>query len=395
MRLNTCLFGAVASLAAVASADPTWPASTDELEEIMFQVTGYRARQFGGTVIPCNNEALGPGRHGPAEWIRSAFHDIATTRLISGTRIGGMDGSLQFELNSGENVGQAFRATLDFMKDYHTRKTSIADLLSLGVYYASRACAGPSVPIRGGRIDATEALGAGFIPIPQDQPSGLENKFARMGFSLPEAVELTACGHTLGSVRTANFPTLVAPGDPVLDANGAVGVDSTPTRFDNMIAVEFVANNSTSPLVRGTTSQARRTNSDFKLYNYERNTTIRAMALDAPTDFNARCSRVFQKMIEVVPPGVTLTDPITPYFVKPVNPQLTLNSGGNSFQLTGFIRIRTTGLSADPVTGVSITYQDRNGGNNCDPLSCTFTLNKQGITNGFDDTFDVSSNDFS
>ncbi|KXJ92952.1 heme peroxidase [Microdochium bolleyi] len=388
MRWDTCLLSAMASLAAVAGADPTWPASTDELEEIMFQVTGYRARQFGGTVIPCANQALGPGRHGPAEWIRSAFHDVATTRFSSsGSRLGGMDGSLQFELSSGENVGQAFRATLDFMKDYHTRKTSIADLLSLGVYYASRACAGPAVPIRAGRIDATAGLGTGFIPIPQDQPQGLTNKFSRMGFSLSEGIELTACGHTLGSVHAANFPNLVAADDPVL-VGGAVGLDSTPTKFDNTIAVEYIAWNSTNPLIRGTTSQARRTNSDTKLYSYEgQNQTIGAMARDNPTDFNARCSRVFQKMIEVVPPGVALSDPITPYFVKPVNVQLTLNGGASSFQLNGFIRIRTTGLAADPVTGVSITYKDRNDGSECGALGCTFALSRQGITNGFDDTF--------
>ncbi|KAH7033113.1 uncharacterized protein B0I36DRAFT_105145 [Microdochium trichocladiopsis] len=388
MRWDTCLASAMASLATVARADPTWPASTDELEEIMYQVSGFRARQFGGTVIPCNNKALGPGRNGPGEWIRSAFHDIATTRIANNARVGGMDGSLQFELNSGENTGQAFTTTLVFMKDYFTLRSSIADLLSLGVYYATRSCGGPAVPVRGGRIDATAGLGAGFIPLPGDPPLTFQSKFQRMGFSLSEAIELTTCGHTVGSIHAANSPNVIDPSDPLL-VNGAIGVDSTSSQFDNMNAIEYLAWNSTSPLINGKISTTqRKTNSDTKLYLFEGNVTITAVAQDDPTSYNARCSRVFQKMIEVVPAGVVLTDPITPYFVKPVNLALALNSGADSLQLTGFIRVRTTGLSADPVTGVSITYQDRNGGSSCGVLGCTFKLNKQGLTKGFDDTFD-------
>jgi len=383
MRWNTCFLGAMASLAATASADPTWPASTDEIEEIMYQVSGYRNRQFGGTVIPCNNQALGPGRNGPGEWIRTAFHDIATTR----SGLGGLDASLQFELQSGENVGQAFTTTLGFMKDYFTRQSSMSDLIALGVYYATRACGGPAVPVRGGHVDATSGLGPGYIPLVADPPQSLMNKFARMGFSPSEAVELTTCGHTVGKVHAANFPTVIDPSDPLL-VNGAIGLDGTDTKFDNMNAVEYLANNSTDPLISNVVSRRKRTNSDHNLYNYEQNVTIALVAKDTQTSFNARCSRVFQKMIEVIPNGVTLTDPITPYFVKPVQLQLGLNNGGDTLQFTGFIRIRTTDTTADPVTGVSITYKDRNGGSSCGFLGCVFKLNKQGITNGFDDTFD-------
>jgi hypothetical protein len=74
MRWNTHLLSAVLALSTLTTADPTWPSQVDELEEIMYQVKGYRARQFGGTVIPCSSEAAGPGRHNAAAWLRAAFH---------------------------------------------------------------------------------------------------------------------------------------------------------------------------------------------------------------------------------------------------------------------------------------------------------------------------------
>lgn len=88
---------------------PTWPAPTDDLEDILFLQTGYRARNFSAPVTPCS---LGkaPGRITAAEWLRTAFHDMATANVYLGQ--GGLDASIQFELWSGENAGPAFPGSL-------------------------------------------------------------------------------------------------------------------------------------------------------------------------------------------------------------------------------------------------------------------------------------------
>ena len=74
MRARIFILVAALSLAAGrAKADPTWPAATDEMEEIIFQLQGFRGRLFNDIIAPCNNEAAGPGRATAAEWLRAAF----------------------------------------------------------------------------------------------------------------------------------------------------------------------------------------------------------------------------------------------------------------------------------------------------------------------------------
>src|ERR1051326_456869 len=94
------------------AAAPTWPASSDELEDLMFLNSGYRARAFPAAITPCGTSKKGPGRNAAAEWIRVAFHDMATANTYArGGTTGGLDASLMFELNSGENIGDAFNTT--------------------------------------------------------------------------------------------------------------------------------------------------------------------------------------------------------------------------------------------------------------------------------------------
>ncbi|TGJ86013.1 hypothetical protein E0Z10_g2742 [Xylaria hypoxylon] len=381
MRWNTHFLSAVFSLSTLSRAvDPTWPSAIDELEEIMYQVKGYRSRQFGGTVIPCSSEASGPGRHNAAEWLRVAFHDMATTTIAGGPRQGGMDGSIQYEITSSDNIGPAFNTTLTFMADYYTSKSGVADLLALGVYYAVRSCGGPVVPISSGRVDA-KAAGPIGVPLPQNSAFTFQQQFSRMGFSVPEMIQVVACGHTIGGVHETEFPQIVPVGTT---ANGEAAMDSTVDVFDNKIATEYVAGNTTNPMVVGPSIRATR-NSDFKVFNSDGNETI--STLTNPQTFTNVCATVLRKMIEVVPDGVTLTDPIQPYAVKPVDMQLTLNTMASTMQLTGLIRVRTTDFGTDTAESVSLTYKTRSGGDNCGNLGCTSTADLLGATQGFDDTF--------
>lgn len=159
----------------------------------MYQVTGFKSRGFGGTVIPCSSQASGPGRQNAAEWLRTGFHDMATRNVLTGK--GGLDGSLQFEVGRGENTGPGFKTTLKFMSDYYTNRSSVADLIALGVYYSVRSCGGPAIPIRGGRIDATAAGDIG-VPQPENSLYSFQQRFLGMGFDNTEMVQMTACVST-------------------------------------------------------------------------------------------------------------------------------------------------------------------------------------------------------
>jgi hypothetical protein len=294
-----------------------------------------------------------------------------------------MDGSLQYELTSSDNIGVAFNTTLTFMADYYTSRSSVADLLALGVYYAVRSCSGPVVPIAAGRVDA-KAAGPIGVPLPQNTAFTFEQQFLRMGFSQTEMIQVVACGHTIGGVHEVEFPQIVPVGST---ENGEKPTDSTVDVFDNKIVTEYIAGNTTDPMVVGPSIKATR-NSDFKVFNSDGNVTVKAMA--DPETFSNVCATVLRKMIEVVPDGVTLTDPIQPYAVKPVNMQLTLNAGASTMQLSGLIRARSTNFGDDAADSVTLTYKDRSGGSNCGNRGCTYTAEILGATQGFDDTFVVS-----
>lgn len=375
MGFHTSLIGGLLYLSAATLADPTWPSSIDELEELMYQVEGARNRQFGGTVMPCSSEASGPGRQNAAEWLRTGFHNIATA---SNGR-GGMDGSLQFETNRLENTGPGFATTLEFMSNYYTTRSGVADLIALGVYYSVRSCGGPSIPVRGGRIDATED-GAYGVPQPQNSIQSFQDRFAAIGFSPEEMIQLTACGHTLGGVHEEQFPDIA----PAASDGGEAGLDSTVAAFDNKVVTEYLDGTTKNPLVVGQSVQNGR-NSDGRIFGSDGNVTVSAMR--DPNTFQNTCKAVLQKMIEIVPSGVKLTDPIQPYFVKPVAMQLTLTEDPTIMTMSGFIRVRTTSMGNNFPTSVTVTYKNRNGGSDCGTEGCSFSAGLEGQASGFDDSF--------
>lgn len=303
---------------------------------------------------------------------------MSTHNRFFGT--GGLDGSLQFELQNGENTGPGHRTTLEFYGNYLTSRSGIADLIAAGVYASVRSCGGPVVPLRLGRKDAT-APGSAGVPQPQNSVSTFRQQFDRMGFSPTEMIQLVACGHTLGSVHSSEFPQIVPA------SVGQIPFDTSRAGYDNKIATEYVSGTTTNPLAGGAAVGVGR-HSDFKVFNSDNNATI--STLTDPAVFRTVCQTVLQKMIDVVPPGVTLTEPIAPYAVKPVDMQLTLNTGGTTFLLTGAIRVRTTELPSSSIKNLVLTWKDRNGGNSCGSSgTCSTTSTVQGASTGFDDTFGV------
>ncbi|KAJ3079563.1 hypothetical protein HK102_003693 [Quaeritorhiza haematococci] len=163
--------------------------------------------EFNQIVSSCNGIA--------AEWIRASFHDAGTFDGNSG----GADGSLQFELQDAENFG--LDGTISFFQGTKQRfpDVSMADIIDWGAITSIRACGGPDIPFRAGRVDATSRNREGTLagnpntPIPE-----LIAAFGRQGLSARDFVALSAGSHSVGGRRF-----------------NADGFDGTPDRFDNEI----------------------------------------------------------------------------------------------------------------------------------------------------------------
>ena len=116
--------------------------------------------------------------------------------------------------------------------------TSIAgaDIIALGAVFAVATCGGPIIPYRGGRLDAWTA-GPSGVPEPQQDIQTHTSQFKSAGFNPSEMIQLVACGHTLGGVRSTDFPALVPPGpNPAVPQFANFDTSPTPaTSFDNLV----------------------------------------------------------------------------------------------------------------------------------------------------------------
>jgi hypothetical protein len=348
----------------------------------MFLGSGYKSRGFSAFVTPCSFSEHGPGRQAAAEWVQAGFHDMATTDVYyanKGSVHGGLDGSLAFELNSGENIGAGLHTSLATYATFFNSRLSISDLIALGMYAGVRACGGPAIPMRGGRIDATAAGPLG-VPQPENGVGQFKNQFARMGFDTADMIAMTACGHTLGGVHANDFDDVVIPGTAPHDFQ----LFDNTEEFDNKIATRYIHGPDTNPLSVGICIKSKK-NSDFQVFNADNNVTMKAMT--DPGVFDSMCKSILQRMIETVPPGVILSDIIEPYEVKPDHLQLTVVSQGKQLKFSGDIRIRTTVRSALQINSVQLLYKDRTGATVSTPIDTA----PAGTASGFDDSFEVCS----
>lgn len=194
MKFCSIILTLVAVFSGLGDSFPTWPAAIDELEDVMFLNTGYKSRGLSSHVTPCAYSEFAAGRQTAAEFIRMGFHDMATTNIFFAP-YGGIDASMVFEFTNSENLGAGFKTTLGIYGALYNSHLTMADLIALGVYSSVRACGGPIIPIRGGRIDAT-AAGPTGVPLPQNSLGTFINQFARMGFNTTEMIQMVACGHS-------------------------------------------------------------------------------------------------------------------------------------------------------------------------------------------------------
>ncbi|KAH6981359.1 heme peroxidase [Ilyonectria sp. MPI-CAGE-AT-0026] len=354
----TFFAGALALLTSFTTAKKyVWPSEYDEIEEIFSLQGGYLSRRFADGVVPCSEGGNVKGRQNAAEWIRTAFHDMITHD--STERTGGVDGSIWFELNRAENGGLAFNNTFNFFNFLYSSRASAADLLAMSVIVSHSSCGGSTkIPFRYGRIDANEAGQAG-VPEAHTPLKTMLGRFVTAGYSQSDMITMVACGHTLGGVHSVNFPE-ISKGSTNIYNDTVTTFDSSPYQFDNSIATEYVKGTTINPLVIGTNDTV---NSDKRIFSSDNNKTMTALARK-PSVFEAKCSKIFSRMIDTVPKGVKLSSPLEAIEIKPNITKLYLNDEG-SLVFAGRVRVRTTegakkGRDQTDLS-VHLTYANRKG----------------------------------
>ncbi|KAJ7924129.1 heme peroxidase [Mycena leptocephala] len=236
-----------------------------------------------------------------AQWLRIAYHDMATHDIQSGT--GGLDASIAFELDRPQYPAFYLPQIIQLVAS-----SSVADVIAMGAIGAVVGCGGPVIPFRGGRIDATEA-GPATVPEPQQDLSSHIESFRRQGFNATDMISLVACGHSLGGVRKTDFPLIVTEDEP-----SGVKTFASTVGFDNTVVREYLDGSTQNVLVTGSNVTTR---SDLRIFSRDGNATMQRMA--SPDAFNQICMNLIDRMLNTVPSTVTLTEPIEPLDFKVID----------------------------------------------------------------------------
>ncbi|PVI03969.1 heme peroxidase [Periconia macrospinosa] len=374
MKYST-IIARVSLLAGSSAAEYVWPDKNDQIEDVYMLQGGFNRMGFIDGILSCGFGQSEPGRQNTAEWIRTAYHDMATADVEAGT--GGLDASIMFETERGENKGSAFNNTFGHFLNFYTSRSSAADLVALGVVGSMAVCNGYQIPFRAGRIDATEAGPMG-VPEPQEDLATHTAKFAKQGFSKTEMIELVACGHSLGGVHGANFPEITHDNSTGQVSHFEYGYSNE--QFDNVVVHEYLASNTSNLLVAGSNDTL---NSDKRIFGADNNVTMEALA--DSTHFQERCQDVMGRMIDTVPRDVVLSEPIKPIDIKPYINLLSLNQNG-TIDFSGYIRVHYGGDSGRPNASdisVFLSYKDRAGNVVNDTISAQRPRWQNGIGTGF------------
>ncbi|PPR01093.1 hypothetical protein CVT26_015999 [Gymnopilus dilepis] len=333
----------------------TWPSPQyDALEGLLFEGRRSDGSSLSSIVHPCRKRT-GTLASIAAEWFRFAFHDMATHNVDDGS--GGLDGSLVYELGRPENFGLGFNQTQSDFSAFPNKLVSRADVIAIGAIMAVNTCGGPILSLRGNRQDAWTA-GATGTPQPQQDLSTLTESFRKQGFNSTEMIKMVACGHTLGGVRSADFPDLVPPNPnsiyPVID-----NFDNS-THFDNSVVTEYLDGTTQNPLV---VSANQTMDSDLRVFSSDGNATVKGLTDN--TVFQSECQSLLTRMLNVVPTSVNLTDEITLLPAKVTYAQLTFEKQQFVFK-TNFRLTQAINTTANANRNVTLYWCDRYGDNqNC------------------------------
>ncbi|KAJ7141910.1 heme peroxidase [Mycena crocata] len=384
------MLAALALIGSLATANAyVWPSpQLEALDSARFGLVTFAVHGLDDFLNTCSGFLFATGvdeetgRSNAADWLRTAYHDMATHNVEDGT--GGLDASIRFGVEQGreENAGTGFNNTVSHLfAPNANRYISVADLIALGAVMVMEACgpAGgrpadiPQLAYRGGRVDATEPNLPG-VPRPEQDLDSHIAAFSRQGFTQKEMISLIACGHSFGGVQHQFFPEIV----PELnDANNTLSVqhfDTTNFEFDNNVATEYIAGTTQNPLVVGLNDT---TNSDKRIFGSDGNATMRAFA-ESRELFASTCAELITRMIDTVPKGVQLTEVITPL---PVKPTVSFTLDGDVLQMT--IEVRFFGMSDEKRTVLLLA--DDHAGN-----TKNWTLDALGVTTGLNGRYSAA-----
>ncbi|KAE9397992.1 hypothetical protein BT96DRAFT_1020437 [Gymnopus androsaceus JB14] len=239
-----------------------------------------------------------------AQWLRTAYHDMSTHNVDDGT--GGLDASIQYELDRPQRP--------------------------------------PTVPE------------------PQQPLESHIEAFRRQGFNQTEMIALVACGHTLGGVRQEDFPLIVT------ENLGATDVDTfdTTLAFDTTMSLTESPNIFKSPPKMYFVGPNLTARSDFRIFSSDANVTMQSLL--SSDKFTQTCGDLIQRMINTVPNGVTLTDPVT----EPSN--YVVSDPLLSYQNGTFIMIITLRvLNPSASSTVTMLWADRQG-SFCPSTGCSCSI---------------------
>ncbi|KAI1098351.1 heme peroxidase [Jackrogersella minutella] len=357
LSLSVAIFAAFAKPAAAMFYYPSPVFSA--LEHILVDNWGAYASNFSAAITPCDNyvtevglPAINSRRTTAAQWMRVAFHDFATADVAAGT--GGIDASIGFETAREENTGSAFNDSFTFWRPFVNEFVSMADLLAIGTVMSVHLCGGKYIPYQPGRVDATAADPKTGVPEPSTSLEDTVAQFEKAGFNQSDAIALTACGHTIGSVHAGGFPTVVEQSAITPNnTNGAVNLDSTRAIFDSAVVHEYIDSTGQrgGPLVTSFNETSR---SDLRLYESDDNNTM--LELYAQGDgFQDTCVELLGRMLNTVPATVQLQPAIEPALIKLINVTWDVTSD-EQLVLSGKIRVLYTGEVSDGP--VSITFSN-------------------------------------
>ncbi|KAJ7802618.1 heme peroxidase [Mycena olivaceomarginata] len=324
-----------------------WPNHViNELEHLLVDTDGFNDAGLQKAITPCTNYVSGSqllGRETAAQWVRVAFHDFATADVESGT--GGIDASIGFETLRPENSGSAMNDSLGFFAPFVNAHVSMADMIALSVVMSVGTCSAPTI------------RGLFGVPEPETDIDTTLDQFSQAGFGQSDAIGLTVCGHTLGSVHHGGFPQVV-PQSAVTPNNtgGGIHFDATPDVFDVNVLNEYLEwkGQRGGPLVTTDNITVR---SDLRLYLSDNNATLHGLA-ESSSKFISTCVSLLTRMINTTPASIQLTDIIEPQEIKPVNISLSVDTTGRAL-FSGYIRLLS--MASTSTDQVRITWTSRTG----------------------------------
>jgi L-ascorbate peroxidase len=136
--------------------------------------------------------------------LRLVFHDAATFRSTS--LDGGLNASIQFELERPENFGlkrgvNVIKLMKNRLKGTHAEGLSEADLIALSGAHAVKITKGPDIDVLVGRVDADKADPMGRLPEETFSAGEQIQVFEAMGFKPEEMVALLG-SHTVSKLHS-------------------------------------------------------------------------------------------------------------------------------------------------------------------------------------------------